>query len=110
MPDREDTRIGAMLHALMELIAEREAKPLHASYTNYLLAKGENKILQKFGEESLELILASKEGEREAILREAADLLFHLSVLLYTQDLDFDAVAAQLEARRREGEGAGASG
>jgi phosphoribosyl-ATP pyrophosphohydrolase len=80
--------------------ARREADPA-ASYVASLFARGMPKIAQKLGEEAVETVIAAMAGDRAALTGEAADLLFHLSVLLVAADLPLSDVMAELE--RREG-------
>lgn len=72
-----------------------------ASYVARLLTKGQDSILKKIGEESTELVMASKDGHHEAIVAEMADLWFHCLVLLTHHGLRPEDVMAELE--RREG-------
>ena len=78
----------------------RDADP-SMSYVAALLAKGPPKIAQKLGEEAIETIVAALAGDAEALTAEAADLVFHLLVLLDAKGLSFADVLAELE--RREG-------
>ncbi len=71
------------------------------SYVARLLTKGQDSILKKIGEESTELVMASKDGQPEAVVAEMADLWFHCLVLLTHHGLRPEAVMAELE--RREG-------
>lgn len=80
--------------------ARRTADPAH-SYVAKLAARGRAKIAQKLGEEAVETVIAALSGDRAATTSEAADLIFHLGVLLADLDLSFDDVLAELE--RREG-------
>ena len=56
--------------------------PLPESYTNYLFSKGEDKILKKIGEECSEVIIASKNNDKEELVKEMVDILYHCFVLL----------------------------
>ena len=67
---------------LYRLLQQRRAQPQEGSYTSYLFAKGLDKILKKVGEESAEVIIAAKGGDREETVYEVADLCYHLLVLL----------------------------
>lgn len=78
----------------------RHADP-ETSYVAKLTAKGRAKIAQKLGEEAVETVIAAMDGDRGEIVSEAADLLFHLCVLLVDAGLSLDDVKAELE--RREG-------
>lgn len=78
----------------------RSADPA-SSYVAKLSAAGRAKIAQKLGEEAVETVIAAMSGDREAVTGEAADLLFHLAVLLADMDLSFDDVLNEIA--RREG-------
>ena len=71
------------------------------SYVARLLAKGPDAFLKKIGEEATEVVIAAKDNDREKIVYESADLVFHLMVMLAQYDLSFDEVATELA--RREG-------
>ncbi|MGD8190212.1 bifunctional phosphoribosyl-AMP cyclohydrolase/phosphoribosyl-ATP diphosphatase HisIE [Brevibacillus ginsengisoli] len=90
----------AILSDLESLIAKREAEMPEGSYTTYLFDKGIDKILKKVGEEAAEVIIAAKNRSHEELRYEAADLLYHLLVLLREQKLPFDHVLAELQKRR----------
>lgn len=80
--------------------ARRTADP-SSSYVAKLTAKGRAKIAQKLGEEAVETVIAAMANDREGVTSEAADLLFHLTVLLADMNLSLDDVCAELD--RREG-------
>jgi phosphoribosyl-ATP pyrophosphohydrolase len=82
------------------ILGRRTADP-GSSYVAKLFAKGMPKIAQKLGEEAVETVIAAVGGDRQAIVYEAADLLFHLTVLLAAADIPLAEVMAELE--RREG-------
>ncbi len=90
----------AIINELEALIAKREAERPEGSYTTYLFEKGVDKILKKVGEEAAEVIIAAKNRSHEELRYEAADLLFHLLVLLREQKLPLDAVLTELQKRR----------
>ncbi|HVN66568.1 MAG TPA: phosphoribosyl-ATP diphosphatase [Methanomicrobiales archaeon] len=94
---------GDVLAELREVIADRLARPREGSYVGRLAAgeKGIDGILEKVGEEAVEFILAVKNGSRERIVSEAADLQFHLLVALAASGNSFDEVLAELAKRRR---------
>jgi phosphoribosyl-ATP pyrophosphohydrolase len=81
------------------VVLDRKANPSPESYVCKLLAKGEDKILQKLGEEAVETILAAKSGSDDALVRELADLAFHALVLLGSKGIPPGRVAAELERR-----------
>ena len=92
-----------VLRELREVIADRLAHPGEGSYVGRLATgeKGIDGILEKVGEEAVEFILAVKNGSRERIVSEAADLQFHLLIALAASGNSFDEVVAELKRRRR---------
>lgn len=89
------------LNRLEAAIAARCSADPSASYVAKLHAKGLPKITQKLGEEAVETVIAALSGSREELVGEAADLLFHLLVLLSAKDVPLADVLAELD--RREG-------
>ncbi len=85
---------------LFKIIAHRQSFPDHGSYTNKLLDGGDNLILKKIGEESVEFVMACKDDNAESIANEAADLLFHLQVALASHDVKWQEVLKVLENRK----------
>lgn len=94
------TDLGASLARLEAIVSERAAAgDAEGSYVAKLLQKGTLKIAQKVGEEGVETALAAAAQPKEKVAEEAADLLFHLLVLLKSCDLTPGDVAAVLDAR-----------
>ncbi len=89
------------LKRLEATIAARRAADPGSSYVASLFAKGLPKIAQKLGEEATETVIAALSGSDDELVGEAADLLFHLAVLLAAKGLTLDQVLAELD--RREG-------
>ena len=89
----------AFLGALERLIAQRDAERPEDSYTTELFEAGVKRIAQKVGEEGLETALAAVAGDREELTNEAADLLYHLLVLLRASGLSLADVVQTLESR-----------
>lgn len=89
----------AFLAQLERIIAQRAAERPEGSYTARLLAQGPRRLAQKVGEEGLEVALAAVAETGERIVSEAADLLFHLLVLLRSRDIPLADVVSELEAR-----------
>jgi phosphoribosyl-ATP pyrophosphohydrolase/phosphoribosyl-AMP cyclohydrolase len=87
------------LQKLESTIEERLENPSTESYTASLAAMGVKRVAQKVGEEAVELALASVDGNRDEVLNEAADLVYHLLVLLNVQDIKFADVVETLSAR-----------
>jgi phosphoribosyl-ATP pyrophosphohydrolase len=92
----------AILDDLFEVIEQRKAELPEDSYTASLLTheKGENAVLEKLGEESTELLLAAKDDDTEEIAHEAADIVYHLLVLLSMQGMDLEDLRGALRERR----------
>ena len=88
-----------MLAQLFEIIEERKTNPGPGSYTAKLLAAGEDEVLKKVGEESVEVILAAKGQGDQRLIEELADLFYHSLVLLAARDLTLADVEAELEKR-----------
>ncbi|MEZ5070358.1 MAG: bifunctional phosphoribosyl-AMP cyclohydrolase/phosphoribosyl-ATP diphosphatase HisIE [Bacteroidales bacterium] len=98
----ESNRAGlAFLSSLQALIRQRREEMPEGSYTTSLFRKGINKIAQKVGEEAVELVIESKDDSKELFLNEAADLMYHLLVLLAAKDCDLTEVVDILEERHR---------
>jgi phosphoribosyl-ATP pyrophosphohydrolase len=88
-----------IIQSLYKVILDRKANPSENSYTASLMAKGIDKILKKVGEEASELLIAGKGGERQEIVHESADLIFHLLVLLVFHGIEPEEVYAELRRR-----------
>lgn len=89
----------AFIDQLRGIIKERKENPNSVSYTSSLFAKGINKLAQKVGEEAVELVIESKDNNKELFLGEAADLLFHYLVLLEAKGYELDEVVQVLKQR-----------
>lgn len=90
-----------ILAELQEVIQQREREMPEGSYTTTLFNKGVKKIAQKVGEEALEVALASVNESDERVASEAADLLYHLLVLLAARKVPLGSVAKELASRRK---------
>ncbi|BFH10550.1 bifunctional phosphoribosyl-AMP cyclohydrolase/phosphoribosyl-ATP diphosphatase HisIE [Paenibacillus melissococcoides] len=90
-----------VLAELEQVIADREEERPEGAYTTYLFDSGIDKILKKIGEESAEVLIAAKNGDNEELTGEAADLLFHLLVLLRERKLPFAQVLNELQRRHQ---------
>jgi phosphoribosyl-ATP pyrophosphohydrolase len=89
------------LHRLAETIAARRGADAQTSWTARLLAQGPEKCAEKFGEEAIEAIIEAVRGDRARLTAEAADVLYHLLVMLAARDVTLAEVLEELE--RREG-------
>ncbi len=91
---------SAIVQQVYDVIADRKVHPREGSYTNYLLEKGVEKICKKVGEEASETIIAAMKGNQEEVTYEAADLMYHLLVLLFQQGVTPQQVWEELARRR----------
>ena len=89
------------LDLLYEVISDRKKSPKEGSYTTYLFDKGFDKFLKKVGEESAEVIIAAKNPDKTELVSEISDLLYHLTVLMVEEGIDFSQVDKELEKRRK---------
>ncbi|MEM9476242.1 MAG: phosphoribosyl-ATP diphosphatase [Pseudomonadota bacterium] len=87
------------LERLAANIAARRGASPDSSWTARLLTAGPEKCAEKFGEEAVEAIIEAVKGDKEALTAEAADVLYHLLVMLAARDVALDDVLAVLEAR-----------
>ncbi|PSQ16360.1 phosphoribosyl-ATP diphosphatase [Halobacteriales archaeon QS_8_69_26] len=98
----EETEADQVLDELFAVIEDRKRRLPEDSYTASLFTheKGQNAVLEKLGEETTELVLAAKDGDREELAHESADIVYHLLVLLAMYDLDLADLRAELRERR----------
>ena len=87
------------LEGLMELIAGRKTEKKEGSYTTYLFEKGIDKMLKKIGEESTEVIIASKAGDKKETVYEIADLVYHVMVMMIEMGISLDDIRSELASR-----------
>lgn len=92
---------GEMFGRLQRIIAEYRQNPEDGAYTSFLFARGVDRIGKKVGEEAVELVIASKNEEKIGVVNEAADLLYHVMVLLNVRDVKISEVCAELCKRNR---------
>lgn len=100
--DTNDPRASEGIEFLSYLegvINDRKKNPQEGSYTNHLFTKGVNKIAQKVGEEAVELVIEAKDDDKQLFCGEAADLLYHLIVLLAHKGYTLEEVLAVLKER-----------
>jgi phosphoribosyl-ATP pyrophosphohydrolase len=90
---------GFTLPDLARMIDARAAESADQSYTAKLLAKGPAQAAKKLGEEAVEAAIAAVQGDRAALTAEAADVLYHLLVVLKACDVPLASVMAELERR-----------
>lgn len=90
------------LQDLFATIEARKGADPESSWTAQLLAKGPEKCAEKFGEEAVEAIIEAVKGNRDGLISEAADVLYHLLVMLAARDVTLDAVLAELDRRTHQ--------
>lgn len=88
-----------VLKELAEVIEARRSAPTAESYVASLYAGGIDAILKKVGEEAVEVVIAGKEGDRDALVHEVADLWFHCLVLLAARGSHPEAITGELARR-----------
>ena len=91
-----------MLNELFQVIEDRKANPTNKSYTAQLFADGEDRILQKIGEEAVELILAAKGQGNQRLVEETADLFYHIFVILAAKGITLEDVESELRMRHKK--------
>jgi phosphoribosyl-ATP pyrophosphohydrolase/phosphoribosyl-AMP cyclohydrolase len=97
--DSASTNLGQVLENLHALIKSRKREEPEGSYTTYLFNEGLDKILKKLGEEASETIIAAKNSDPDALIKESSDLIYHLLVLLVERNLRLDDIRVELTRR-----------
>ena len=87
---------------LYQTIVDRQLEHAEGSYTCYLFERGKDKILKKLGEETSEVIIASKNAENSETVQEICDLMYHLTVLMVNDGIPIDDVLSELRRRSRK--------
>ena len=100
---RRPAGLGRQLEDLYKVVQGRQRERPEGSYTSYLFNEGLDKILKKVGEEAAETIVAAKNEERQQLVSEVSDLIYHLWVLLVERGVELDEVRSEL-GRRVKGE------
>ena len=91
-----------MIDQLFAIIEDRKLNSPGGSYTVDLMASGEDRILQKVGEEAMELILATKGQGDQRVIEETADLFYHCLVLLSYKGISIERIYLELQARHKQ--------
>ena len=94
-----DERHYFTVEGLMDLLKGRKTNPKEGSYTTYLFEKGIDKILKKVGEESTEVIIAAKAGDKRETIYEVADLMYHVMVMMVEMGISTQDILAELASR-----------
>lgn len=88
------------LEELYNSIISRKKEMPKGSYVAFLFRDGDDRIVQKVGEEAVEVVIAAKNTSKERIISEVADLLFHLLILLAAKDITLSDISNELERRK----------
>ena len=91
-----------MIHKLFDIIQDRKANPKPGSYTNSLFEAGNERMAQKVGEEAIEVVIASSGIDKQRLVEESADLIYHLWVLLVSQEIPLSEEEKELTRRHSE--------
>jgi phosphoribosyl-AMP cyclohydrolase / phosphoribosyl-ATP pyrophosphohydrolase len=89
----------SFLNQLFRLIKTRQKEMPEKSYTTKLFTEGANRIIQKVGEEAIETVIAAKNRDKNEIVNEVSDLVYHLFVMLAEQEIEFGEIVSNLEER-----------
>jgi len=89
------------IYQLENIVNQRITDNIKDSYTNKLFRKGINKVAQKVGEEAVELVIEAKDNNAELLKNEAADLLYHLLILLKAKNISFSEIEEILQTRHK---------
>ena len=91
----------AILNKVYNQIINRKENPVEGSYTNYLFEKGLDKILKKIGEETSEVIIGAKNKNKEELVYELSDLIYHTLVLMVSEGVTIDDIKEELAKRHK---------
>lgn len=97
----ENTTDQAILKKVYNQIINRKENPVEGSYTNYLFDKGLDKILKKVGEETSEVIIGAKNKNKEELVYELSDLIYHSLVLMVSEGVTIDDIKQELAKRHK---------
>jgi phosphoribosyl-ATP pyrophosphohydrolase/phosphoribosyl-AMP cyclohydrolase len=104
-PVFETTQLSDSSYIIDEVYAtieERRKQPVEGSYTNYLFDKGLDKILKKVGEETAEVIIGAKNRDKDELIYELSDLVYHSLVLMVEQGIKPDDIKNELKRRQNK--------
>lgn len=100
--DEKEENASDILQKLYSRITDRRENPVEGSYTNYLFDKGVDKILKKVGEETSEVIIASKNNSKDEMTYEISDLVYHLLVLMVDRGVAINDIKKELGIRYKK--------
>lgn len=96
-----DIEINNILQGIYNMIDDRNKNPKENSYTNYLLEQGIDKICKKVGEEASETIIAAKNDNKNDLIGEICDLVYHILVLMYNRNVSIKDIKLKLSERHK---------
>ncbi len=91
----------SILKQIYNQIEDRDKNPIEKSYTNYLLNCGIDKICKKIGEEATETVIAAKNTNKDELVGEISDLIYHILVLMYNKNVQLIDVENKLKERHK---------
>ena len=97
--DADQVLNEAIVYEVANIIRERKENPKEGSYTNYLFEKGIDKILKKVGEEASEVIIAAKNPDKEELVYEISDMVYHVLVLMAEKGIEIEDIKTELTKR-----------
>ena len=100
--ENKKNKFNYIIQYLKETIEEKEKSNDMNSYTCKLINKDLSRIIQKVGEEAIEVVIAAGKVEKQDLINESADLLFHLLILLRKKDISLDEIADELIKRKKK--------
>ena len=91
-----------ILNDLYDMIKDRSINKKEGSYTNYLLEQGIDKICKKVGEEATETVIAAKNEDKDDLVGEICDLIYHIEVLMFNRNVEIRDVVDKLSERHKK--------
>ena len=92
---------GEMFGRLERIVAEHRKNPVEGSYASFMFTRGLDRIAKKLGEEAVELVIAAKNTDKQEVVSESADVLYHLMLLLNVKGVSLSQITAELCKRNR---------
>ena len=89
------------LEKLYEIIKKRRIEKPNGSYVSSLSEQGLDRVIQKVGEEAIEVVIAAKNADKGKLISESADLLFHILILLETKDISLSEIYLEMKKRNK---------
>ena len=100
--ENKKNKFNYIIQYLTETILEKEKSNDIESYTHKLINKDLSRVIQKVGEEAIEVVIAAGKVDKKELINESADLLFHLLILLRKKEISLDEIADELIKRKKK--------